>query len=178
MKQSQVAVAVVAAVGIAVVVGLGLVASLARSGLQDSRNVASEAIAIGALRAIIAAQSIYTTSCGNGYYSPSLTNLGVAPDGGTAFLSRDLSVSDTATKSGYVITMGSSSGASEGAPPSCNGLPAGSVVAGYWATATPTEGAGSRAFGTNTSATIYEAEQKIPLRMTDNSAPAGAAERK
>jgi hypothetical protein len=47
-------------------------------------------------------------------------------------------------------------------------------VQGYNATATPSAGGGTRAFGTNTSGTIYQAVQVAALAMTDTTAPAGA----
>jgi hypothetical protein len=81
----------------------------------------------------------------------------------------------TVNKSGYAITMGSSSGVAATAPASCNGLAAGAVVQGYWATATPLAGGGSRAFGTNTSSTVYGATQAAALVMTDTTPDAAAA---
>ena len=78
------------------------------------------------------------------------------------------------TKSGYDVTMGSTSGVAATAPASCNGLAAGAVVQGYNATATPTPGGGTRAFGTNTTGTIFAAVAQVALAMTDTTAPAGA----
>ena len=157
-----------------VVAIIGIIAAIAVPGLLRARQSGNEASAIGSLRAINSAQSTYAASCGNGFYSPTLTNLGTAPAGGTAFISPDLSSAASVTKSGYTVTMGSSSGVAGTAPESCNGLAAGAVVQGYNATATPTPGGGTRAFGTNTTGTIFAAVAQVALAMTDTTAPAGA----
>ena len=157
-----------------VVAIIGIIAAIAVPGLLRARQSGNEASAIGSLRAINSAQSTYAASCGNGFYSPTLTNLGVAPAGGTAFISPDLGTAASVTKSGYTVTMGSSSGVAATAPASCNGLAAGAVVQGYNATATQTAGGGTRAFGSNTSGTIFQAVSQVALVMTDTTAPAGA----
>jgi prepilin-type N-terminal cleavage/methylation domain-containing protein len=157
-----------------VVAIIGIIAAIAVPGLLRARQSGNEASAIGSLRAINSAQSTFSASCGNGFYSPSMSNLGTAPAAGTAFISPDLGAADTVQKSGYTVTMGSSSGVAAAAPASCNGLAAGAVVQGYNATATPTAGGGTRAFGTNTTGTIFQATQMAALAMTDTAAPAGA----
>lgn len=157
-----------------VVAIIGIIAAIAVPGLLRARQSGNEASAIGSLRAINSAQSTFSASCGNGFYSPSMSNLGTAPAAGTAFISPDLGAADTVQKSGYTVTMGSSSGVAAAAPASCNGLAAGAVVQGYNATATPTAGGGTRAFGTNTTGTIFQATQMAALAMTDTTAPAGA----
>jgi len=110
-----------------VVAIIGIIAAIAVPGLLRARQSGNEASAIGSLRAINSAQSTYAASCGNGFYSPTLINLGVAPAGGTAFISPDLSTAASVTKSGYTVTMGSTSGVSATAGASCNGLAAGAV---------------------------------------------------
>ena len=157
-----------------VVAIIGIIAAIAVPGLLRARQSGNEASAIGSLRAINSAQSTYAASCGNGFYSPTLVNLGVAPVGGTAFISPDLSTAASVSKSGYDVTMGSSTGVAATAPASCNGLAAGAVVQGYNATATPTAGGGTRAFGTNLNATIYQSVSQVALAMTDTTAPAGS----
>jgi len=157
-----------------VVAIIGVIAAVAVPGLVRSRQTANETSAISSLRAITAAQSLYAASCGNGFYSPSLSNLGTPPPGGTAFISPDLSTGNSVFKSGYQVTMASSTGAAGDAPPTCNNLAAGAAVQGYYATATPSPGGGTKAFGTNLNHTIYFATQAAPLAMTDTTAPAGA----
>ena len=156
-----------------VVAIIGVIAAVAVPGLQQARRSSNETAAIGSLRAITGAQSLFAAACGNGFFSPSLSNLGTPPAGGTAFISPDLSTGNTVSKSGYMVTMSSSSGVAADAPPTCNGLAAGAAMQGYFATATPSPGAGTKAFGTNTNHTIYWAMQMAPLAMTDDTAPAG-----
>ena len=156
-----------------VVAIIGVIAAVAVPGLVRSRQSANETSAITSMRAITGAQSLYAASCGNGFFSPTLSNLGTPPAGGGPFISPDLSTSDSVFKSGYRVTMGSSRGVAADAPPTCNGLGAGAAMQGFYATATPTPGGGAKAFGTNTNHTIYWATQQAPLAMTDDTAPAG-----
>ena len=156
-----------------VVALIGVLAAIATPALLRARQSGNEAAAIGSLRAVTSAQSAYASSCGSGYYSPSLTNLGVAPSGGTPFISADLSSADSVTKSGYTVTMGSSSGAVATAPASCNGLAAGVAVQGFNATATPGPGGGTRAFATNTKGTIFFLAGQVPPAVTDESTNIG-----
>ena len=157
-----------------VVAIIGVIAAVAVPGLQRARQSGNETAAISSLRAINGAQSLYAAACGNGFFSPSLPNLGTPPAGGTAFISPDLSTGSTVFKSGYQVTMSSSIGVAPDAPPTCNGLAAGAAMQGYFATATPSQGGGTKAFGTNANHTIYFATQMAPLAMTDSTAPAGA----
>ena len=156
-----------------VVAIIGIIAAIAVPGLLRARQSGNEASAIGSLRAINSAQSTYAASCGNGFYSPTLTNLGTAPTGGTPFISPDLGTADSVTKSGYVVTMGTSTAAT-GAPASCNGLAAGAVMLGYSAPATPSAGGGTRAFGSNTTGPIFAEVSQTALAMTDTTAPASS----
>ncbi len=160
-----------------VVAIIGIIAAIAVPGLLRARQSGNEASAIGSLRAINSAQSTFAASCGNGFYAPTLVWLGTAPTtaGATPFISPDLGTAATVNKSGYTVTMGTTSGVAAGAPLSCNGLAAGTVVQGYNATATPSAGGGSRAFGTNTTGTIFAATQMAALVMDDTAIPAAPA---
>jgi len=157
-----------------VVALLGVLSAIAAPALLRARQSGNEASAISSLRTIVSAQYMYGASCGSGFFAPSLTALGMAPAGGSPFIGPDLGGADIATKSSYLVTLGSSTGGDATAPASCNGVAAGSGTSGYWATATPTAGAGSKAFGVNTLTTIYSAAQQVPLAMTNATAPAGA----
>jgi len=157
-----------------VVAIIGVIAAVAVPGLLRSKQSANEASAVESMRAIDGAQALYAASCGGGFFSPSLSNLGTPIPGGPPFITADLSAGDTVIKTGYSVTMGSSGGAVAGAPASCNGLAAGAVVSGYFATATPVSSAGVKSFGVNTYHTIYQATQGTALAMTDTSAPAGS----
>jgi type IV pilus assembly protein PilA len=164
-----------------VVAIIGIIAAIAVPGLLRARQSGNEASAIGSLRAINSAQATFAASCGAGFYSPDLVNLGTGPEGTpqvNGFVSPDLASATTVSKSGYTVTMSSSGAAATAAPASCNGLGPNSVMQGYNATATPVPGGGSRAFGTNTSTTVYQVVvtgAPTALAMTDTTAPAGAA---
>jgi len=137
-----------------VVAIIGIIAAIAVPGLLRARQSGNEASAMGSLRAINSAQATYAASCGNGFYAPTLLNLGTAPTGGTPFISPDLGVAGASVvKSNYTITMASATAAPTGTPASCN---TGAVVGGYNATADPLAG-GGRFFATNTNSTIYAA---------------------
>ncbi|MEW5984454.1 MAG: type II secretion system protein [Acidobacteriota bacterium] len=153
---------------------LVIVAAIAMPSLFRARRSGNESAAISSLRSIVSAQYLYASTCGDGFFAPSLAVLGQAAPAGVSFLGPDLGAGDSVVKSGYTVTMGSSSGPSAEAPPSCNGLGAGQDVRAFWATATPTATAGSVAYGVNTVGTVYYALQETALAMTDTTAPAGA----
>jgi type IV pilus assembly protein PilA len=130
-----------------VVAIIGIIAAIALPGLIRARAAGNEVSAIGSLRSIHSAQHSFWSSCGGGFYSPSLQNLGQL-----AYIGVDLSGPAPVTKSGYRISMGSA----QVAPGvSCTG---GGLVAGYQATADPvTPGqTGSRYFGTNSNGAIFQ----------------------
>ena len=115
----------------------------------------NEASAIGSLRAINSAEATFAASCGSGFYAPTLTRLGTPPSigGGDGFIGTDLNT-DPSVKSSYTVAMNGGTAAA-GAPISCNGQAAGTVVSTYFASASPTAGGGVRYFGTNQGGTIY-----------------------
>ena len=156
-----------------VVAIIAIIAAIAVPGLLRARMSGNEASAIGSLRAINSAQSIYAASCGSGFYAPSLVNLAAPPVAGTdGFIGTDLST-DPSIKSSYTIAV-TGGVAAAGAPPSCNGLATGAVVSTYFAGGTPTAGGGVRNFGTNQGGTIYFISGAA-VPVTQQGAPAGSA---
>lgn len=156
-----------------VVAIIGVIAAVSVPNLLRARMAGNETSAIGSLRAINSAQATYAASCGSGFYAPTLTSLATPPSvgGGDGFIGTDLSA-DPSFKSGYQFTM--TGGASApGAPPSCNGLAAASVVSTYFVGGEPLEGQGTRYFGTNQGGTIYQHTAVVPV--THTGAPAGSA---
>ena len=151
-----------------VVAIIGIIAAIAVPGLLRARQSGNEASAMGSLRAINSAQATYAASCGNGFYSPSLADLGTPPTGGTPFLSPDLGTTGTIVKSNYTIAMNAATAAPTGTAASCNG---GAVKTGYNATAEPIA-AGGRHFATNTNNTIYAAA--AAMTVTDTTVTGGA----
>jgi prepilin-type N-terminal cleavage/methylation domain-containing protein len=157
------------------VVGMIVVlAAIAMPLLLRAKQAGNQSSAVASLRTIVSAQYAYSSACGWGFFAPALSTLGRAPAGGASFISEDLGQADVVTKSAYAVTMGSSLGAAAESLASCNGQAAGTSTKGYWATATPSENAGSYAYGTNATGAIFKAEQLVPVAMTDTTAPAYA----
>ena len=155
-----------------VVAIIGIIAAIAIPGLLRARQSGNEASAIGSMRAINSAQATYASSCGSGFYSPSLVNLGTAPAGGSAFISPDLAT-DPAIKSAYTVTM--TVVAAGTSPQSCNNG-AGLQGAGYRATAAPVAlTGGGRFFGTNTTGTIWVNPTGAVAMISDTAAPIGSS---
>ena len=155
-----------------VVAIIGIIAAIAVPGLLRARMSGNEASAIGSLRAVNSAQSTFASSCGSGFYAPSLVRLATPPTvgGGDGFIGPDLAT-DPSVKSGYTVTQ-TAGAAAAGAPASCNGAAAGTVAGTYFAGASPTAGPGARFFGTNQGGTIYQSTAAVVV--TQNGAPAGA----
>jgi type IV pilus assembly protein PilA len=153
-----------------VVAIIGIIAAIAIPGLTRARAAGNEASAIGSLRTITSAQSSYAASCGLGFYAPTLTELGTAPTGSTSpFIGPDLGMSNTPAKSGYLIQMEGTAGASS--PASCNGVAAAAGLVSYKAGADPIA-SGMRFFATNASAAIYQHTATLYATMPEMGAPA------
>lgn len=134
---------------------IGLLCGIAVPRLLQAKNSAGAASAIGSLRSINSGQLTFALTCGNGFYAPNLTTLGVPPSGSQEpFLTPNLTASDTLTRSGYVMTMEGTPFA--GAPATCNGLAAGEAAQGFRTGADPTEPTNPRFFSSNSNGSIYE----------------------
>lgn len=155
-----------------VVAIIGIIAAIAVPGLLRARMSGNEASAIGSLRAINSAMSTYAASCGSGFYAPTLVNLAAPPAAGTdGFIGTDLAT-DPSVKSSYTIAV-TGGAAAAGAPVSCNGLAAGTVVSTYFVGGTPAAGGGVRNFGSNQGGTIYFISGAA-VPVTQQGAPAGS----
>ena len=163
-----------------VVAIIGIIAAIAIPGLLRARMSGNEASAIGSLRTMNSSQQAYSSSCANGFYSPNLTGLGVAPAGGTPFISPDLSATASPTKSGYSFTMVGAVANPAATQAACNtaaGGPAAAALAGsYVATGTPTSlgSTGTRYFWANTLGTIYQDTTAMPTGGSGTAAPTSA----
>jgi type II secretory pathway pseudopilin PulG len=134
---------------------VGLLCGIALPKLLLARQSANAASAIGSMRTINSGELTYALTCGNGFYAPNLTTLGVTPPGSTEpFLAGGLTSADTVTKSGYVVNLTGTAFA--GAPATCNGLGPGEAAQGFKAGADPAEPNNMRFFATNANGTIYE----------------------
>ena len=161
-----------------VVAIIGIIAAIAVPGLLRARMSGNEASAIGSLRTVNSSQSAFSSACAQGFYATVLTDLYLAPlTGGTPFISPDLGVSATVTKSGYIVTMTGTAPATPAINPACNGVAAAALDGGYYATANPTSpgSTGSRYFWTNTLGTVYQ-DTAAPIGLTSGiAAPAVTA---
>ena len=149
-----------------VVAIIAILAAIAIPSLMRTRMSANEASAIASLRSIHSSQHVFWSTCGRGYYSPTLQNLGLG-----SYLPPDLSRAAPVIKSGYQVNMGSTRVA---AGTSCNG---GAIVTAYQATADPvTPGStGQRYFGTNAPGAIYQSTGSLTGVMPETGpAPAPA----
>ena len=155
-----------------VVAIIGIIAAIAVPGLLRARMSGNEASAIGSLRAVNSAQSTYAASCGSGFYAPTLVNLATPPtiSGGDGFIGPDLGT-DPSLKSSFTIAV-TGGAAAAGAPASCNGAAAGTVVSTYFVGADPAAGGGARFFGSNQGGTIYQSTATVAVPQTG--APTGA----
>jgi len=143
-----------------VVAIIGIIAAIAIPGLLRARMAGNEASGIGSLRAINSGQAAYSSSCANGGYAQTLSDLFLAPSGGTGFISPDLS-SNGVVKSGYTIVL---AGATDpmfaviaAGADTCN-TSTDDAVSGYFAIADPVtfNTSGTRHFGTDTRGTIFQ----------------------
>ena len=149
-----------------------IIAAMAIPGVTRARAAANESSAIASLRAVNQAQVAYAASCGLGFYAPTLATLGTAPitTPGDGYISNDLST-DPSSKSSYVITL-TAGAVAPGALASCNGVPAGTLVWTWFASADPLPGGGARFFGVNQGGTVYTATATLPV--TQSGQPAGS----
>jgi type IV pilus assembly protein PilA len=143
-----------------VVAIIGIIAAIAVPGLLRARMAGNESSGIGSLRTINSSQQAFSSSCGNGFYSPTLLVLGTAPTtGGTPFISPDLGVSASpVTKSGYSIVMTGPVAVPAATLPACNGAAAATLAAGFYANGNPLSAGstGTRYFWTNTLGTVFQ----------------------
>src|SRR5712671_3106114 len=118
-----------------VVAIIGIIAAIAVPGLLRARMSGNEASAIGSLRAINSGQASFSSSCAQGNYADTLTHLGLAPAGGSGFLSPDLTKLDTTLKSGYNVTLAPLTGVVATTVNPCNDTANAWTVPAYYAKA-------------------------------------------
>ncbi len=152
-----------------VVAIIGIISAIAAPALSRTRMAGNEASAIASLRTIHSGQQAFWGSCGNGYYSPTLQNLGLSVGGAPGYISADIAGAAPIVKSGYEVDMDSDN-PTPGT--SCNG---GSVVVTYHATADPLPGKGQRYFGTNGGGVIYQSSETLFVDMPDTGVPVAPA---
>lgn len=134
---------------------MGILSAIAVPRLLLATQAAGAASAIGSMRAINSSELTYALTCGNGFYAPKLTTLGIAPPASVeAFITPALAGGDTVMHSGYLVQLSAAPYA--GAPQTCNGLAAGEAGRAFKAAADPTTPGNIRFFATNAGGVIYE----------------------
>jgi prepilin-type N-terminal cleavage/methylation domain-containing protein len=153
------------------VVGLiGVLSAVAAPALTKTRMVANEASAAGSIRTVNSAQQTFWATCGGGYFSPSLQNLGLPVAGAPGFIGADLSGPSPVTKSGYEFDMDTDNPMPMGS--SCNG---GSLGTSYHLTADPLPSRGRRYFGSNGGGAIFQSTATLFTDMPDSGSPPAPA---
>jgi type II secretory pathway pseudopilin PulG len=129
--------------------------TMALPSLMRARGAAQSASALGTVRVVNSSQLSFAVTCGSGFYAPDFVTLGIAPPNSvTAFLPAELSTGVSFLKQGYSFNMTGTP--LPGAPPTCNGKPAGSSAPGYAIIADPLDPIGNPQFyGSNADGTIY-----------------------
>jgi prepilin-type N-terminal cleavage/methylation domain-containing protein len=150
-----------------VVTIVGIVASAALPPLSRARGAAYEASTIGSLRAIHSAQTLFATSCGGGYYAPSIPWLATKPPGSAPpFIGPEFKA-NTLVRQNYTIrfTVGTLATA---APASCNGLAKGLTANTYFVAADLLKVAHgmSRYFGINASGVVFQSTKRVTVTQT------------
>jgi prepilin-type N-terminal cleavage/methylation domain-containing protein len=136
---------------------------------RGARVRGGESAAIATLDAINQAQFAFMQTCGNQRYAPTLASLGTPmPQGGSPFLSPDLTTGETVVKGGYSFQM-SGTPVTDDSRTCTDVIP----VVGYQVTADPTVHGltGSRYFGTNTDRVIYDGTETFLGNMPETGAP-------
>lgn len=145
-----------------VVTVIGILSSIAIPLVARARTAAMEASTIASLRAIHMAQAVFQTTCGEGFYAPSIPWLATKPTGGLPFISPPFTA-DTTDRQGYRIRF-SVSGTAPTAPKTCNGLAKGLTRPSYFVGADLLVAQGgivSRYFGINQAGVVYESTKRV-----------------
>jgi prepilin-type N-terminal cleavage/methylation domain-containing protein len=153
----------------------GTLAAIAIPSLARARGAAAEASTIGSVRALVGAQTSYATSCGYGYYAPTVASLAKPPSPKQpAFIGAEFKA-DTTDRQRYRIRFTAGT-VEKGAKATCNGVAAGKALSTYFVGADllqTTGGMSSRYFGANQTGTVYESTKRIAAFYTG--APAAPA---
>ena len=158
-----------------VVTVVGILASIAIPSVSKARKAAVEASTIGSLRALNTSLAGYATSCGAGFFPPSITNLATSPGKGLPAFAPVGFVSDSTTRESYLYLFTAGT-VGTNAPASCNGVKAGQGVQGYFLEADPLvvgSGGIGRYFGTSAGGTIYQDSARVRA-FYNGAAPAPA----
>ena len=153
-----------------VVTIIGILGSVAIPSMIRARGTAAETAAIASIRTVHAAETTYATSCGNGYYAPSIDSLATPPKAGTpAYIGPEFK-SDTTDRQHYRFRF-TGGKADKDAKATCNGVAAGKAVTTFFISADlleATNGIPARYFALNQTGTVYVSSKKINAFYDDN----------
>ncbi len=145
-----------------VVTVIGILAGIAVPPLNRARGAAMEASTIGSLRAIHGAQVLYATSCGGGYYAPSIPWLARTTKGQKPYIGPEFTANVTDRQLYRIrFTLGTRAG---GAKKTCNGLAAGQSASTFFVSGDLLQAKGSmvsRYFGVNQEGVMYQSTKRI-----------------
>ena len=157
-----------------VVTMIGIVSAIAAPALSRAQGAAYEASTIGSLRAIHAAEALFASSCGGGYFAPTMASLATQPPGSNAPFIDAAFTADTFVRQNYTIrfTAGAVAAAS---PATCSGLAKGQSVSTYFVAADLVLAANgmTRYFGVNASGVIFQSTKRVTV--TQSGAPPAPA---
>jgi type IV pilus assembly protein PilA len=144
---------------------IGILATIAIPGLMRARQSGNEASAVGSMRTIGSAQTVFSSTCGGGGFAVDLGDLGLPPlAGGGGFIPPDLNEAfpGGTPKSGYEFTVSPAMGdVVMVSTDTCNGA-ANDTETAFFANGDPiSSGTGARHFGTNESAHIRQGSDPI-----------------
>jgi type II secretory pathway pseudopilin PulG len=149
---------------------IGLLSSIAVPRMLMAQQAAGASSAIGTMRTLSSAELTYALTCGSGFYAPDLPTLGTPPPASNEpFITPALSAGMSVTRSGYLIQLEGLP--YPGSPPTCNGLAAGQSAQGFKAGADAIASDGTRFFGTNSNAVIYEHTAELFTSMPEVGTP-------
>lgn len=136
---------------------IGVLASIAVPMLLRARMSGNEASAISAMRAISTAQANFNALTQG--YAVDLVTLATPCPGSNPFIGVDLGVNGI-MKSGYLFAIAPG----QGATPGRNDCFGGATQSAYYGSATPQAfgHSGTRAFATNTAATVWQTLDGVP----------------
>jgi prepilin-type N-terminal cleavage/methylation domain-containing protein len=161
-----------------VVAIIGILAAIAVPGLLNARRAGNQASAVASMRTISSSQRAFSSTCANGAFAATLTQLAQPPlAGGTAFISPDISYADTVTKSGYIVTMAMGTDGVAWPLDACNGVVGADLATTYYATAEPVAAGstGTAFYWVGVSGTIFTDTVAIPETNGMSPTPGGTA---
>jgi type IV pilus assembly protein PilA len=137
---------------------IGVIAASAIPGLLRARMAGNEASAVGSLRAINSGETAFSSSCAQGAFAASLSQLVAPPPTlNQGFISPDLG-QDSSMKSGYIIVLAAGLSNTVVVPQASTCSKAADAVASYFAGADPVAygQTGGRHFGTDERGSIFQ----------------------